>query len=144
AKDEDVEHVVDVDLLEDGQHGHGVHGRDDGAEEERVQQGHVGAVQPAQAHAPQTEANGERVPDGAQHSVRQDGAQVVEEGPVGHVVAGVQHNGRQHEQEEHVRRQWPHRGQPRVEEQQADDHADHDQDATLGADEMQLGCHVEA
>ncbi len=39
AKDDDVEDLVHVDLLEDGQHGHRVHGHDQGGEQERLQDG---------------------------------------------------------------------------------------------------------
>lgn len=32
TKHDDVQKLIDVDLLEHGKHGHGIHGRDDGAE----------------------------------------------------------------------------------------------------------------
>lgn len=42
--------------------------------------------------------------------------QVVEEQPVGHKVTGVQDNGRQHVQEEGVRREWRHVDAARLEQ----------------------------
>ena len=47
AEHDDVENLVHLDLLEDGQHGHGVHGGDERAEHEAVEQGDAG-VDPAQ------------------------------------------------------------------------------------------------
>lgn len=51
----------------------------------------------------QTEPGAERVPQGPDHGVRQDGPQVVEEEPGRHEVAGVAHYGGQQEEEEERR-----------------------------------------
>lgn len=123
----DVEDLVDVDLLEDGEHGHRVYGRDERREEEHVQEGRLAAEQVGLARRPQGEADGQRVEDGADHGEQQDRAQVVEEEPVGHEVAGVQDDGRQHVQEEDVGRQRADVHLARVEEDRSDQQPHHDQ-----------------
>lgn len=95
--------LVDVDLLEHSQHGHGVHSGDEAAEQEVVQQGHV--LQPESFHladAIEGKADAKNVPDGPHHGVEQDGADVLEERAAGHEVAGVQHDGGQEVEEENV------------------------------------------
>lgn len=70
--------------------------------------------------------------------------EMVEEQPIGHEVAGVQDDGRQHVQEERVGRQRGDVDAARLEQQQADDHADGDQQAGLREDLVELWRHVEA
>ena len=76
--------------------------------------------------------DGEHVEDGADHGHQEDGAQLVEEKPVGHEVAGLPDNGWQEEEEEDVGGEGDHAfpvvGQ---EEDQADEEAGHDEDARL-------------
>lgn len=69
--------------------------------------------------------------------------EVVEEQPIGHEVAGVQDDGRQHVQEERVRRQRRYVDATRLEQQDADDHTDDDQQAGLREDLAELRRHVE-
>lgn len=70
--------------------------------------------------------------------------EVVEEQPIRHEVAGVQDDGRQHVQEERVRRQRRHVNACRLEQQEADNHADGDQQTGLREDLAELRRHVEA
>lgn len=70
--------------------------------------------------------------------------EMVEEQPIGHEVAGVQDDRRQHVQEERVGRQRRHVDHARLEQQQADNHADDDQQAGLWEDLVEFGRHVEA
>lgn len=70
--------------------------------------------------------------------------EVVEEQPIGHKVAGVQDDRRQHVEEERVRRERRHVDAARLEQQHADDHADDDQQAGLREDLVELRRHVEA
>ena len=88
--------------------------------------------------------DGDGVPDGADDGEEEDGAQVVEEEPVGHEVAGVQDDGRQHVEEERLGRQRRDAHRVGVVEQQADDDAHHDQQARLGEDRRQFRRHVES
>lgn len=69
---------------------------------------------------------------------------MIEEQAIGHEVAGVQDDRRQHVQEERIGRQRRHVDAARLEQQQADDHADDDQQAGLWEDLVELGRHVEA
>lgn len=69
---------------------------------------------------------------------------MVEEQPIGHEVAGVQDDGRQHVQEERVGCQRRYMDAARLEQQQTDDHADGDQQAGLREDLVELRRHVEA
>ena len=91
-----------MDLLEDGQHGHGVDGRDEGAEHEAVQQGQRPRDPPHARAPPQRHADGHRVPQRVHERQQQDRAQVGEERADRHVVARVVDDGRQQEQEERV------------------------------------------
>lgn len=68
---------------------------------------------------------------------------MVEEEAVWHEVAGVEDDGRQHVQEEDVGGEGRNGGSLRVEEQEADDDAQHHQHARLGEHVRQLGRHVE-
>jgi len=70
--------------------------------------------------------------------------EMVEEQPIGHEIAGVQDDGRQHVQEERVGRQRRDVDAARLEQQQADDHADGDQQAGLREDLAELRRHVKA
>lgn len=69
---------------------------------------------------------------------------MVEEQPIGHEVAGVQDDRRQHVQEERVGRQRRYVDAARLEQQQADDHANGDQQTGLWEDLVELRRHVEA
>ncbi|TNN43239.1 hypothetical protein EYF80_046565 [Liparis tanakae] len=101
---QDVEQLVDVDLLEHGQHGHGVHGRHDGAEQQAGQQVHAGQLGAFDlAHAVDHAADEEGVPQRAHHGEHQDGAHVLREGPDGQEVAGVEDDGGQQVEEEELR-----------------------------------------
>lgn len=71
-------------------------------------------------------------------------SEMVEEQPIGHEVAGVQDDGRQHVQEERVGGQRRHVDAARLEQQEADDYADGDQQAGLREDLAELRRHVEA
>lgn len=69
--------------------------------------------------------------------------EMIEEQPIGHEVAGVQDDGRQHVQEERVGRQRRNVDAARLEQQQTDDYADGDQQAGLREDLVELRRHVE-
>ena len=69
---------------------------------------------------------------------------MVEKEPVGHEVARVQDDGRQHVEEEGGRRQRRYAHAVALEQQQADDDADHNQQTRLGEDGRQLRRHVES
>jgi len=71
-------------------------------------------------------------------------SEMVEEQPIGHEVASVQDDGRQHVQEERVGGQGRHVDAARLEQQEADDYADGDQQAGLREDLAELRRHVEA
>lgn len=102
-EDKDVQQFVDVDLLEDSQHSHRVHGRDDAAKEQGVQQGNVVDLLTAhQAHGVQEATQEESIPQCAHHSKDQDGAQVLHELPQWQEVARIQDDGWQQEEEEDV------------------------------------------
>jgi len=68
---------------------------------------------------------------------------MVEEQPIGHEVAGVQDDGRQHVQEESVRSERRHVDAGRLEQEEADDYADGDQQTGLWEDLVELRRHVE-
>lgn len=69
---------------------------------------------------------------------------MVEEQPIGHEVAGVQDDGRQHVQKKGIGGQRWHVDAARLEQQEADNHADGDQQAGLREDLVELRRHVEA
>lgn len=69
---------------------------------------------------------------------------MVEEQPIGHEVAGVQDDGRQHVQEERIGRQRRYVDAACLEQQQTNDHADGDQQAGLRKDLVELRRHMEA
>lgn len=69
---------------------------------------------------------------------------MVEEQPIGHEVAGVQDDGRQHVQKERVGGQRWHVDAARLEQQETDDHADGDQQAGFREDLAEIRRHVEA
>lgn len=98
-----MQQLVDVNLLEHSQDGHGVHGWDDGAEQQAGQQVHaaqVGAVN--LTHAVHHPADEEGIPQSPHHCKHQDGAQVLRKGPDGQEVASVQDDGRQQVEEEEL------------------------------------------
>ena len=68
---------------------------------------------------------------------------MVEEEPVGHEVAGVKDDRGEHEEEEDIRSESGGRVLRCEEEQEADDDSDHDEEAGLGKDVVELGGHVE-
>ena len=69
---------------------------------------------------------------------------MIEKQSVGHEVASVQNDGRQHEEEEDVGGEGGGRVLGGQEEKEPDDDSDHDEEAGLGEYVVQLGCHVEA
>lgn len=101
---EDVQQLVDVDLLEHGQDGDGVHGRDDGAEQQAGQQVHVGELGSFNlTNAVHHPADEEGVPQSPHHREHQNGAHVLREGPDWQEVAGIEDDGRQQVEEEELR-----------------------------------------
>lgn len=100
---EDVQQLINVDLLEHGQDGHGVHGRDDGAKQQAGQQVHVsqlGCINLTDSvHHPTDEKD---VPQCPHHCKHQDGANVLGEGAHGQEVARIQDDRRQQVQEEQI------------------------------------------
>ncbi len=93
-----MQQLVDVDLLEDGQDGHRIHGGHNGAEQQAGQQ-----LQGRRTAGIQQHTGEEGVPQRPQHGEAQDGAGVLCEGPQGQEVAGIQDDGRQQAQEEELR-----------------------------------------
>ena len=82
AEHDDVQHVVDVDFDEGGQHGDRVDGADEGGEEEAVEPLELdAAVDGCEGEAPQGEADRDRVPQGVDDGEEKDGSDVVEKGP---------------------------------------------------------------
>ena len=126
-----MQQLVDVDLLEHGHHGHGVHGRDDGAEQQAGQQVHAAQLRSLQlTHGVHHPAHKEGVPQRAHHREHQDGAQVLREGPDGQEVAGIEDDGRQQVEEEELRVEDG-GFLPDGFDEAADQQADHDQQAAL-------------
>ena len=80
------------------------------------------------------DTNGDGVPQGADNGEEENGAQMVEKGSIGHEIAGVEDDGRQHVEEEGVGRQRQDADAVGVEEQQSDGDADHNQQTRLGKD----------
>ena len=73
---------------------------------------------------PRTEpTDGHAVPDGSDDREDEDGAEMVEEQAVRHEVAGVQDDGRQHVDEEHIGGEGGHRGRLGVEQEESDEHS---------------------
>lgn len=142
-EDKDVQQLIDVDLLEDGQHGHRVHGGDDAAKEQVVQEPDVVDLLAAhQAHGVHETAQEEGVPQRAHHGEDQNGAQVLRELPQRQEVAGVQDDGWQQEEEEDVGLQE--RGRLAHALDQAPHQQPHyDQQAALRDDARDSGDHVE-
>lgn len=104
SEHEDVQQLVDVDLLEDGQDGDGVHGWDDGSEQQAGQQVYAAQLSSLDlAHGVHHPADEEGVPQRAHHCEHQDGAQVLHEGTDGKEVAGIDDDGRQQVEEEERR-----------------------------------------
>lgn len=130
-------------LLKDSQHSYRVDSACNRAEEERVQERHLDPIQSGQADCPKGHTDGHGVEDGADDSEHQDGDQVVKKWPVGHEVACVQHNRGQHVQEEHVGGERSHICETRVEQEQANDDANDDEQATLWTNERDLWSNME-
>ena len=68
---------------------------------------------------------------------------MIEKQSVGHEVASVQNDGRQHEEEEDVGGEGGGRVLRGEEEEEADDDTDDDEEARLREDVVELGGHVE-
>lgn len=83
------------------------------------------------------------IKDSADDGHQQDRAHVVEEHAVGHEVARIQDDGRQHVEEERVRRQRLHIKVRRVVEDDTNYHTHDNQEARLGKHSVELGRHVE-
>lgn len=63
SEDKDMEQLIDVNFLEDGQHGHRVHSRDDAAKEQVVQEANVvDLLAPHQAHSVHEATQEEGIP----------------------------------------------------------------------------------
>ena len=104
AKDNNVEYFVHVDLLKDGEHSDRINGGDERGEEQGLEDS-WSVVLPKESglsNSPEGNPDSEHVEDGADDGHGEDGAQVVEEEPVGHEVARVQDDRRQHEEEEDI------------------------------------------
>lgn len=92
-EDHHVELLVHTRLLKHSQHGHGVHGGDQAAEQQVLQQVDVAQAKGLHlADEVEGEANAQGVDQGPQYCPPQDGADVLKEGPGGHEVAALQHD----------------------------------------------------
>ena len=103
AEHQDVQQLVDVDLLKHSEHSHGIHGRDDGGEQQARQQlyGEEARVIGLDlTHGVQEAPDEEGVPQGPHHGEHQDRAQVLHERADGQEVAGIQDDGRKQAEEE--------------------------------------------
>lgn len=145
-EDSDVQQLIDVDLLKDGQDGHGVDGREQRGEHKAVKEVELegeGLDSTRLGKAPEGETDEEGVQEGSQDRQEEDGADVVKEGTVGHEVAGVQDDGGQQEEEEGVGVQDG-VGQVSGGQDGAQDDAQEDQEAGFGKHRGQLVVHVES
>lgn len=134
-----------MNVLEDSEHGHGVHGGDQTAEEQVLQQSDVAQAEGFNlADAEQGHADADGVPQRAHHGVPEDGADVLEERAGGHEVARVQHDGGQEVQEEHVCLHGGRRLLVDTKDNAPEQKADHDEEAALGHDCGQLVVEMEA
>ena len=105
AKQHNVEDLVDVDLLKDGEDCDGIDGSQERCEHEAVQEldGPDGWEETCQGATPDRHPNHDRVVDGRDEGKQQDRAQVVEERPIGHEVARVEDDRREKVEEEGLR-----------------------------------------
>ena len=87
--------------------------------------------------------DGEHVEDGADDGHEKDCAKLVKEEPVGHKVACIEDDRREHEEEENIGGEGRGRVLRGEEEQEADDDPDDDEEARLREDVVELGGHVE-
>lgn len=90
--------------FEDGQHGNWVNGSQQRRKDEAVQQFHrlVKVESIGLIDAPDAEPDPERVEQGPDDSVEENCSQVVEEGPAGHEISGVEDDRRKDDEEEGV------------------------------------------
>ncbi len=138
-----MEQLVNVDLLKHSQHGHGVHGRDDRAEQQARQEVHGRQSMALElANAVQQTTNEEGIPERSHHCKHENSAHVLSELPYGQEVAGVEDDGRQQEQEEDIGLQWR-RDLAYHFHETADQQAHHDQQTALRHDGGQARDQVE-
>ena len=95
-----------MDFFENRQDGHRIHGRDERGEDEHLDERDVKAVHSRQTASPQTQTDGNGVEEGPHNGKEKNRAQMIKERPIGHKIAGVQDDGRQHAEEEYGRRLW--------------------------------------
>ena len=92
-----------MDLDKGGQDCDGVNGRDERGKEKAVEELELDASEDGrEREGPDCEADADGVEEGVDDGEEKDGADVVEEGPVGHEVAGLEDDRWQEEQEEGV------------------------------------------
>lgn len=104
AEDQDVELFIDVNVLKDSKHGHGIHGWDQAAKQQVLEQRDVAEAKRLNlADAKQRHPDADGIPQCAYHSIPENGAKVLKEGASGHEVASIQNNGWQEIQEKHIR-----------------------------------------
>lgn len=103
-EDHHVKLLVHASLLEHSQHRHGVHRRDQATEQQVLQQVDVAKAEGFDlADEVEGETNAKGIDQGPQACPPQDGANVLKEGPRGHEVAALQHDGRKEIQEVNAR-----------------------------------------
>lgn len=142
-----MQELVDVDLLKDGEHGHRVYGRDDGAKQqarEQFQLVEVGRIVRLDlAHSVQQTTYEESIPQGAHDSKHEDGPQVLNERTDGQEVAGIQDDWRQQAEEEQPGVQhWGNRFSRQLDEA-SHQQANHNQKTALWHNAGQLRNQVE-
>lgn len=104
AKDQDVELFVDMNVLKDSKHGHGIHGWDQAAKQQVLEQRDVAETECLNlADAKQRHPDADGIPQRAYHGVPENGAEVLKEGASRHEVASIQNDGWQEIQEKHIR-----------------------------------------
>ena len=139
-----MQHLVDVYLLKDGQHRHGIDGRQEGSEHEAMQHLQLDGKQgePHGRTPPHRQPDGDGVVDRSDDREEQDRTEVVEERPVGHEVAGVEDDWRKEVEEEGVGLKGVPIDVGEVEDEAQEDSED-DEEAALGEDGRQLVVEVE-
>lgn len=103
AKDQDIQLLIDVNVLKDSKHGHGVHSWDQAAKKQVLEQRDVTEAKCLNlADAKQRHPNANGIPQCAYHSIPENGAKVLKEGASGHEVASIQNDGWEEIQEKHI------------------------------------------
>ena len=104
AEHDNIKHVIDMNLDERGEHSDRIDSRDERGEHETVKHFELdSAVQWREREAPESEADDDGVEERVGDGEEQDRADVVEERPIGHEIAGLEDDGWEEEEKKRVR-----------------------------------------